>query len=344
LATSQALHRGVGLTVAASLRGASVAPGPTSAARITAANLRVDAATAEVLRRFEVVGVESLLLKGVSVTRWLSTPSDPRHYVDCDLLVRPADLTAAERILGDLGFSPIFDQHDMPSWWRAHATTWAHEADVVTVDLHQSLVGVGVDPESLWLTLSRHAETIVVAGYPAQTLTIPGRAFHLALHAAQHGVEWDRSLGDLERGVSAADEETWRAAAELAASLQATAAFEAGLRLIPAGRVLADRLELPGELSTDVALRANSPPPVALGLDHLAQAEGLRSRLTVLGHKLVPPPSFMRQWSRRARQGRLGLVLAYLWRPLWLLARLPAGFRAWHRARRLARRSGSNPQ
>ena len=75
--------------------------------------------------------------------------------------------------------------------------------------------GSGVDPDQLWLTLSAHVETLVVGDYPAQTLTIPGRAFHLALHAAQHGVEWDRVLADLERAVSAADEETWRAAPSL---------------------------------------------------------------------------------------------------------------------------------
>lgn len=311
-----------------------MAPGATSAARITAANLRVDAATAEVLRGFEVAGAQSLLLKGISVTRWVSTPDDPRLYSDCDLLVRPADLMAAERVLSDLGFRPLLYEADMPGWWREHAMTWTRTEDGTTVDLHRTLVGVGVDPDQLWLTLSSHVETLVVGSYPAQTLSIPGRAFQLALHAAQHGIVWDRPLADLERAVSAADEETWRAATELAASLQATAAFGAGLRLIPSGRVLAHRLGLPADLPTDVAIRADTAPPVALGLDQLAKAEGLRARLAILWHKLVPPATFMRHWSPLARQSRLGLVLAYLWRPLWLLARLPTGFRAWWRARR----------
>jgi Uncharacterised nucleotidyltransferase len=328
----------VGLTWSSSrvddtLRRASVALGATSAARITAANLRVDASTAEVLGGLEAAGAQSLLLKGVSVTRWVSTRDDPRPYSDCDLLVRSADLMAAERVLSDLGFRPLLNEHHMPDWWREHATTWWRAEDGTTVDLHRTLVGVGVDPYELWLTLSSHVETIVVAGYPAQVLTIPGRAFHLALHAAQHGVEWDRVLADLERAVSAADEETWRAAAELAASLRATPAFAAGLRLTPAGRVLADRLGLPADLPTDVAIRADTAPPIALGLDQLAKAEGVRARLAILWHKLVPPATFMRHWSPLARQSRLGLVLAYLWRPLWLLARLPTGFRAWWRAR-----------
>ena len=96
---------GAARTVGATLHRASVAPDASSPARITATYLQVDAATAEVLR-VEVVCVESLLLKGISLTRWLSTPDDPGQYLDCDLLVRPVDLTAAERVRSDLGFAP----------------------------------------------------------------------------------------------------------------------------------------------------------------------------------------------------------------------------------------------
>jgi hypothetical protein len=319
--------------------------GPTYAARIVAANLQVDAGTAHVLRAFEDAGVQSLLLKGASLSRWLATQDNPRPYVDVDLLVCPADLGAAEHSLSDLGLRPGVNEHDLPDWWREHAATWAPLTGIdgsVTVDLHRTLVGVGVDPDRLWEILSRQVETIIVAGYPARTLTIPGRAFHLALHAAQHGKDWEGPRADLERALTAGDDQTWGAAAELAASLRATTAFAAGLRLVPAGRPLAERLGLPEELSTDVALRVGTPPPVALGLDQLAHASGLRDRLMILRHKLLPPPSFMRHWSPRARKGRLGLALAYLWRPLWLLARLPAGVQAWRSARRVARRSGWN--
>jgi hypothetical protein len=170
---------------------------------------------------------------------------------------------------------------------------------------------------------------------------VPVRAFHLAVHAGQHGSGWSRPLEDLDRAIAIADEASWREAEELAASLDATPAFAAGLRLTPSGAALADRLGLPRDVPVDVALRAETPPPVALGLDQLAQAKGLRARLGILRHKLVPPPSFMRHWSSLARRGPVGLLLAYLWRPLWLLARLPEGFEAWRRARREVRRSGS---
>jgi peptidoglycan/xylan/chitin deacetylase (PgdA/CDA1 family) len=305
-----------------------------SAAQITATNLRVDAVTAEVLRGFEAAGVQSMLLKGISVTRWLSTHDRPRPYQDSDLLVRTADLGAAERALGELGFRPLINEREMPEWWRDHSATWWRAKDSAKVDLHRTLIGVGATPEELWETLSAHTETIEVGGHPARVLSIPARAFHLALHAGQHGADWDRPLADVELAIEAADEASWQSAADLADSLRATAAFAAGLRLVEPGRALADRLGLPTKLPTEVALRAGSPPPVALGIEQVARARGVRARLEILWRKLVPPASFMRHWSPLARRSTLGLLLAYLWRPIWLLARLPAGFSAWRAARR----------
>lgn len=318
-------------------------PEASQAARIVAGNLRVDCATAEVLRAFGAAGVKSLLVKGVSVVRWLYDAHEPRAYSDCDLVVRPADLVAAGDVLAELGFLPQVDERDMPTWWREHAVGWWRGQDGAIVDVHRTLPGVGVDPQLLWRTLSADAETIDVAGFPAKTLTIPGRAFHLAIHAAQHGVGWDRVDVELERALSRVDETTWRAAAELAAALDATPAFATGLRMVAKGRALASALELPAGQPVDVALRATTPPPVALGFDQLARAPCWQARFQIIRHKVVPPTTFMRAWSPMAREGRRGLVLAYAWRPLWLLRRAPAGFRAWRRARRRTGTLGPMP-
>jgi len=309
-------------------------PHPSWASGVVAGNLRVDWATAEVLRAFESAGVESLLLKGASIKRWLYDRSAPRPYGDCDLLVRPNDLEGAQRVLAELGFEPTHDEAEMPDWWREHAVAWLRHTDAVAVDLHRTLAGVGVDDETLWRALSARTDPVEVAGFTARALTIPGRALQLALHAAQHGKEWGSVVDEVELAVSREDVTTWRAAAELAASLEATPAFAAGLRLVPSGRALADELGLPTNQPVDVALRAATPPPVALGFDQLARAHGLRARFSILRYKLFPPPTFMRKWSPRAREGRLGLALAYAWRPIWLLRKAPAGFRAWRRARR----------
>jgi hypothetical protein len=309
-------------------RKAKLAPG------IVAANLRVDARTAEVLRAFEAGGIESLLLKGPSIARWLYDNENPRGYADSDLLVQPTQLAAAEDLLAEMRFAPLVDRRAMPDWWQEHALEWVRQDDGGVVDLHRTLSGVGVDPDELWQTLAQYREQIVVAGFPAQTLTVPGRALMLALHAAHHGVGWGGFLADLERAVSTLDIATWEASAELAASLQATPAFAAGLRLTEPGRLLASQLELPTDTSVRVALTATTPPPIALGFDQLERAGGFRERVVILRSKFFPPVTFMRRWSPLARQGRWGLLRAYVGRWLWLLRYAPAGFRAWRSARR----------
>jgi hypothetical protein len=237
-------------------------------------------------------------------------------------------------VLTRLGYQPELDERDMPTWWREHAVGWLHLVDGAVVDLHQGLPGVGVDGDRLWPTLTARSETILIAGFAARTLNISGRALILALHAAHHGAGFRRVLDDLEQALGRADLETWRQAADLAASLDATAAFASGLRLVPRGRELADELDLPTDRPVALALKVTSPPPLALGFEQLARARGLRAKLRILRHKVVPPPTFMRHWSPLARQGRRGLLLAYPWRPLWLLRGAPAGFRAWWVARR----------
>ena len=308
------------------------------AAAIVAGNLRVDTATAEVLRTFDAGGVNSLLLKGTSTARWLYGGDDRRAYADFDVLVRPADLQAAERLLAELGFEPGVDERDRPGWARSHGVAWLRRRDGALVDLHRTLPEVGVDPERVWLTLSSNVETLVVAGHPATALTIPGRAFHLALHAAHHGAEMAKALVDMERAVARTDEATWREAAGLAAQLDATLAFAAGVRMVPGGRRLADALALPTAQPVNLVLRASNAPLAAHGLNEIAGAKDWHARLSVVRRKVVPPAAFVRTWSPSlARHGPLGLALAYAWRPLWVLGRAPAGFMAWRTARRRAR-------
>jgi hypothetical protein len=308
--------------------------GPSGAARIIAKNLRIDAATAEVLNAFSAAGVESLLLKGASLARWLYDAGEPRPQGDFDLLVPPSDRPIAEQVLSELGFERSVDEREMPSWWRDHGVAWLRHDDAVALDLHRTLTGVGVDENRLWTTLSQSADTIVVGKARAATLPVHGLAFHVALHAAQHGQGWDDMLAELDRAIQRADMATWRAAADLAESLDATAAFATGLRLVPAGRELADELGLPASQPLDVALRAGTPPPIALGFDQLSRATGVRARLSILRHKLLPPPTFIRHQFPEARASRLALALAYVKRWRFLLRNAPGGFRAWRSARR----------
>ncbi|MCA1682721.1 MAG: nucleotidyltransferase family protein, partial [Actinobacteria bacterium] len=277
------------------------------------------------------------LLKGATVVRWLYDEGERRQYTDADLLIRPGQDDLAAAVLEQLGFEPELDERAMPGWWHQHALGWQRQSDGMAVDLHRTLAGVGVDAERLWSTFSASTEPLVVGGFPARVLPLPARVLHLALHAAHHGAGYSWPLADLERALERADERVWLAAAGVAESLDATSAFATGLRLVPAGQVLATRLALPTELSVETALRVGMAPAAALAFDQLARTRGFSARLAIVGHRLAPPATFMRAWSPLARRGPLGLALAYAWRPLWCVWQAPRGLRVWRAARGLAR-------
>lgn len=314
-------------------------PPPDNAQRsAVASRLRLDAATAEVMAGFERAGVAALVLKGPALRRWLYTEETSRTYMDCDLLVAPADLAGAEDVLAALGYKRYFDDRNMPSWWREHAGEWVREGDGVTVDLHRTLPGVGVDSELAWPALAANPDRVLVDNREVPTLSLAARALHVVLHAAQHGAGWSKPLDDLRRALRSIDETFWSEVAELASRLQATDAFTAGLRLDAAGAELADRLELPSVSLVDTHLRAASAPPEALTFERLARAPGMRAKATIALRKLAPPAEYLRYWDTAGSDGRLGLVRAYLRRVVWILRRAPRALAAWWRARRAVER------
>jgi len=103
----------------------------------------------------------------------------------------------------------------------------------------------------------------------------------------------------------------------------------AGLRLLPEGNDLADRLSLPVEGSVETILRGSSAPELALSLDWLAQARGFPARARLILRKLGPPAGVMRGRSQLARRGRPGLAFAYLLQPAWLSWHAIPALRAW---------------
>jgi hypothetical protein len=179
---------------------------------------------------------------------------------------------------------------------------------------------------------------MMVGGYPAPVLAPRARLVHVTLHAAQDGPrKGGKALLHLQRSIERFDDELWRAATDLAAQLQATDAFVAGLRLTSDGVALAERLELPDVRSVDAALRAGSGEEPALSFEQLAQAPGPRARAAMVGRKLFPPREFLVHWDPRAGESRGRLALARVRRPFWVLRGAPKAFRAWWRARREVR-------
>lgn len=302
-----------------------------------AISLRADLVAAEVSETFRLAGIRSILLRGPSIARHVYGAGDRREYVDVDLLVAPATMTRAEDILAGRGYahSAVLGQRpdDRPPWAR----TWLRSADGGNVDLHRTIVGVGIAPDEAWAVLSNEGEPVEVARVALEGLSAGATAVVVALHAAHHGSAVHKPLGDLARAIERFPYATWEAASELADRLAATPAFASGLRLLPAGARLANRLELPREASAEIILRAGTAPPMALGFEWLTHVPGIRGKARLIAGKLVPDAEFMRAWSPAARRfGRLGLVLAYIWRLLWLAWHAPRALRTWAVARKRA--------
>jgi hypothetical protein len=160
---------------------------------------------------------------------------------------------------------------------------------------------------------------------------------HVALHAAKHGRHEPKPMEDLARALDMSPFETWEAAAVLAAQLEATAAFATGLCVLPAGEVIAERLNLDRRAPVRTVLAATTPPALALGFEELRLTPGLGAKVRFVACKLFPSRTYMRFLLPLARRGPLGLLMAYCWRLIWLAFRVGPGFRAWMQVRRNVR-------
>lgn len=213
-----------------------------------AARGRIDAAMVEVMCALGEAGVDALVLKGVVIARWLYGEDEARGYRDCDLLADPARFATAGRALEAIGFHcDADDAAHAEACAEAQAQVWHRFDDEVLIDLHWRLPGTRVAPERSWAVLWAGRETMDLGVGRLEVLSEPARALHLATSLAWLGPGARRVAGDLERGLTALPQATWRSAARLAEELGARRAFVAGLRLGGRrGEELAARLGLAG--------------------------------------------------------------------------------------------------
>ncbi|MEA2686852.1 MAG: hypothetical protein QOE93_2047, partial [Actinomycetota bacterium] len=231
-----------------------------------------------------------------------------------------------------LGFHDVF-AGAAPSETSPFATEFrGHRA---VIDLHRSLPGVTVADDEAWEVLSRRTETITLGGRPVEVLSRQARCLHVALDAAADGRALPKD--DLRRAVQRLPADVWRGGAALAEELGALPSFVAGLMLVADGDGLRQSLGLDIRVPLGVTLRAQTPPPLSIGLHRLLVTPGMRGKAAFLARRVVPTPSGLRYWSPLARRGRAGMALAYAWRPFHLLWRGPAALAALTRAWRTAR-------
>ena len=305
--------------------------------RVVAQGLFLERASSDAIKALRQAGVRAILLKGPLQQWWLEAGGPPRASVDVDVLVSREQLDRAGAALGALGYSLAVTLPDEPG--REHSTAWV-AVDRVPVELHWSLVGV--DENKVWDVLSSETETAVLMREQIEIPNEAARCAIVALHAAQHGIGQPAIFGDLEKALVIAGTETWRRASELATELGGWTPFAGALSFSPRGRELLDELgATPPTLGEREALSLLTPAPTSRGFFFLGRERGPRAKAVFLLRKLVPPSEFMRLRYPVARSGGVGLTVAYLYRPFWLLRWAMPGFRSWQQARRLARASGA---
>jgi Uncharacterised nucleotidyltransferase len=285
-------------------------------------------------------GLRPIVLKGASVRRMLYGSSEARVSYDIDVLVAPSDLAATEAALPELDFRYL--GVSVVGSGRDYRATWKHEPTGLPLELHTTVPGIGVPPATVWRELASRTVRMEFGGVFIDVLDEPARAFHVALHVAHHGRADARMMADIGRALSEVPPSIWREAGALAGRLDALPAFAAGIRLHPHGQALLDELGITAALTPEIVLRAESAPPLAQGLAWLSQLPTARARARFVASTAFPPPSYLKVWSPLARRGRLGLVGAYLWRPLWMAAHIIPALRAWRRAKHGARASQSS--
>jgi Uncharacterised nucleotidyltransferase len=293
----------------------------------------VDAVTAEVAGAFGREGIETVVLKGPVLAKWLY-PGEVRPYVDSDLMVAPGNRAHAVGVLEQLGFAEHSPWMPTPLSLDPGGTAFRRDGGGV-VDLHCRLPGLDGDPDAFWHRLAASVERQVIGG---AELRVPDRdvvLLHVVLHAAHHANQVDGlPLEDLRRALACVEEPQWSSALELARAHRGAAAFAAGLRLLRAGEDLARRLDLAEVRSLRHEIRREDNVIVEELYALLFAEVGIRRKLAVAASDVFPRPDYMRWWSPLARRGKLGLAGAYLWRAIWVIGQAPGAIRALWRIRR----------
>lgn len=139
--------------------------------------------------------VETRVLKGTAVAHLDYRQPALRSFIDLDILVSPADIDRAVRVLVVAGFVRTLAE-PRPGFDRRFdkGTTLASPAGYV-LDLHRTFVlgpwGVAVDLDALW----DRGQEFTVGGHSLRALSRPNRFVHACYHAALG--DWPLRLASL---------------------------------------------------------------------------------------------------------------------------------------------------
>lgn len=278
--------------------------------------LSCDRISAEVISAMREAGIQTILLKGPSIARWLY-PRGGRGYTDTDILVPACDVGPAAGVLGSLGFTDLLagfhplerDAHFVETTFVRRAESGHWPAGLV--DLHHNLPGIPAPSEAVWQAFSAGAETMRLGDVEARVVSRTALGLHIVLHAAQHGF-LGHTEEDLSRAIAVMSADDWRASAEMAARLGVADILGAGLRHQATGAEIADRLGLPCLPLADSRFWPRFAPRGSASAAEILSALTLRQKADRIRRVLLPSPAKIRYVSRSPDRRGWSLLPRYV--------------------------------
>lgn len=301
-----------------------------------ARTMAADATTVRTVTALRNAGIDPILLKGPSFAAWLYGANSPRTYVDSDLLIPPASIDKASRVLSGLGYVPMTEMPDQ----APHSTTWLPTAGGADVDLHTRLPLTDESVDSI-ARLEPHTTAMQLGGIVVTVLDDPAKAVHVVIHAVQDSLANPGPNHDLLRALRIAPDTVWAEAAHLANQLGAADAFAVGLSAFPEGRALCGRIGLDPSPSVRASIMMIAEGSVGSGagaLEHLSALRGWQPRLRFVVMKLVPPKSYVDAMHADTGAHRARTLRNYTHYWLRSLRKVPGAVRVWNSTRGAAGR------
>jgi hypothetical protein len=146
------------------------------------------AATVEILKRFEEVGIQGLALKGPPLALWAYGDVSHRFAGDLDLFVDARQAQLAELTVEESGYKNItagLRFRDRLKHHTAHAEFKSDRLDL-TLELHWRLTHHRLLPFDFATLISRSQNTDIT-GFPIPVMSPEDRFVYLIVHGSNHG-------------------------------------------------------------------------------------------------------------------------------------------------------------
>ncbi|MBI5115785.1 nucleotidyltransferase family protein [Candidatus Poribacteria bacterium] len=191
------------------VEGHEVVPGPIWRAlrnayyQVGLRNLLCHSELENVLSSFNLLGIETIILKGAALGEIFPEYRALREMSDVDLMVQEKDLEAADEALSKLGYSHC-EYYRPREWYKTHHHHWApryHPIKETAIEIHRNILPQNMhfhmNPDGLW----KRSGNLKIGAAEAKALSPEDLIIHLCLNSSLFGFRDLRGLSDICRVV-----------------------------------------------------------------------------------------------------------------------------------------------